>query len=195
MNINTFYNIFNNEYKFNNFIKRYQKYASRGFKMFLDNKELTLQLFENIVKFIIKKLTYNKDFHQQLRYEFNNTDAINHIDNINIRGGYFNSLEYTKIENNDIILKGIDTINNREIFLHFKSGYRNCYTELYLEFNVHNILLSYKEFWNKDDYLHLINHCMITDELKEEIVKEAFNPKRLMYKIENYGMECSLDEI
>lgn len=186
MNIDTFYNIFNNEYKFNNFIKRYQKYTSRGFKMFLNNKELNIQMFENIVKIIIKKLTYNINLQEQLFYRFNN--------GYNTRG-YFNSLEYVKIENNDIILKGIDNINNKEILLPLKSAYRDGYCELYLGFNVKNILLSYKEFWNKDDYQHIINHYIVTDELKEEIIKEAFIPKRLMHKIEKYGMECVLDEI
>ena len=39
---------------------------------------------------------------------------------------------------------------------------------------------------------------MFTDELKEEIVKEALtplDPKRLMHKIEKYGIEIVLDEL
>jgi hypothetical protein len=186
MNIDTFYNIFNNEYKFNNFIKRYQKYTSRGFKILLGNKEFTIQMFDKIVKFIINKLTKNTYLENELLYYYNKDH--------NIRG-HINSLEYIKIENDDILLKGIDVINNREILLPLKYPYCNRYTEIFLTFNLKNILLSHKDFWNKNDYLHLINHCIVADDLKEEIVKETFNPKRLMYKIEKYGMEYVLNQI
>jgi transcriptional regulatory protein LevR len=95
-------------------------------------------------------------------------------------------------------MNGLTIYKNEEILISYYNTPIHSNFGLYIGFNVKNILLSYKEFWNKDEYLHLINHCMFTDELKEEIVKEALtplDPKRLMHKIEKYGIEIVLDEL
>ncbi len=185
MNIDTFYQIFNNEYKFNNFIKRYQKYTSRGFQIFLCENEFTIQLFEIIVKFIINKLT--NICNKKLGYRLNNENF----------SGHLSSFEYIKMTENDIILKGIDNIQNKEYFISFydKQIIDNPLPSISVFFNVKNILISYKESWNKNDYLGVGKHYLFINKMKEDLVKKVLHPERIMNKIKQYGLDITLDNI
>ena len=51
--------ILNNIYEFNNFIKRYKKYTSRGYDIFIDNTPLDKVLFLKIIKIILSSINKN----------------------------------------------------------------------------------------------------------------------------------------
>lgn len=76
--------ILNNIYEFNNFVKRYRKYSSRGYDIFIDNTILDTQLFMEIIKKIISTINikYLRLTNEYKKYRVDSIIVNDDLDNL-----------------------------------------------------------------------------------------------------------------